>query len=751
MANREFDALPGHVSTVLRSKAAESETATASGTQAVERDPVDRVVCRAGDSSCAKAHASTLNRSTDSHPERASRSLLQLQRQYGNRYVERVLAMARENLDRQETTAANANDVSPAVEGAIQQERGGGASLDHGVRRQMESSLGADFSGVRVHTDHKADSLNRDLSARAFTTGQDIFFRQGAYQPATSDGRELIAHELTHVVQQGGGVRRAMSVSQPGDPHEVEAEQTARQVMEQEHTGHNEHDDKKDDKKKEHEHLTSMLSRCPCDEAQRQPEALHGKDKEEEEKRRHHHIMTKVDRDATSPQQTNPPQATPTTTPTTVPGGGSSTSSGGTVKSIWEVNWDRMETGSSVTAKSNVRTGKEAASGTMTVMPTGKASDGWSIFHWFNASPSGSPVDVGTVDHPKDTGGTVSSSIAYGLPPSAAADITLDPNVTAGADKDTLKTLQKDLSEKKKTAAATVSAGLQDDLIKFGTKELIEADLNKQVAAAVGPNYNTAVHVTLKPGANAKVPALTAPYDKLTTDGEKRIVNISVPTKTQELKGTRSASTEATDMSKVVTKTEQEKSTKTDVRTDVTTSFLSVITSAYEDMVKKATHDATTIAGGAVGEFGSSLSAGGEIKKLDINLGKLLGLLTIEDPLLALALKTAFGNMEVGGHAEATVGGDLKLNFDAKKEWSDDEVRETLKKHTSEIEQKMTANFKTEIQNQVNEKYSQETTDQHGVIKKGAVSQETVQVNYVVSDQPTLTVTSEVAPKPSGT
>jgi len=294
MSNREFDPTTRPISGLLRSDA-QSESADTSAARAT--DPIDRVVCRAGDTSCATAHAATLNRSTDSQPARATRSLLQLQRQYGNRYVERVLALARENLDRQNldrqnVAHQNTNDVSPDLEHSIQQERGGGQNLDHGVRRQMESSFGADFGGVRIHTDHKADSLSRDLSARAFTTGQDIFFRQGAYQPASSGGRELIAHELTHVVQQGGSqVRRAMSVSQPHDPHEVEAEQTARAVMEQEHTGHDLHHDKE---KEKDEHHPALLSRCPCDEAKRQPEAAHGKDKEEEEKKKHaHHLLTK--------------------------------------------------------------------------------------------------------------------------------------------------------------------------------------------------------------------------------------------------------------------------------------------------------------------------------------------------------------------------------------------------------------------------------------------------------------------------
>jgi hypothetical protein len=68
----------------------------------------------------------------------------------------------------------------------------------------MGFAMGADFSGVTVHTDTQSDQLNRSVQAKAFTTGQDIFFRQGAYQPSSRSGQELIAHELTHVVQQHG-------------------------------------------------------------------------------------------------------------------------------------------------------------------------------------------------------------------------------------------------------------------------------------------------------------------------------------------------------------------------------------------------------------------------------------------------------------------------------------------------------------------------------------------------------------------
>jgi len=294
MSQKEFEPTVAPTQLVPHVDRDKTENNNSPGTPA-PADVVDRVVCRAGDDSCAQAHASTLSRSTASGPASVNRSLLQLQRQYGNRYVERVLSLSQGGVDRQQQhdVDRSAGDVSPNVESAIQQERGGGHGLDTGVRRQMESSLGADFSGVRIHTDQRADSLNRALSARAFTTGHDIFFREGAYQPGGSIGRELIAHELTHVVQQNGDtVRRAMSVSQPGDPHEVEAEQTARAVMQQEHVTVSKQDEKD-------EGQGMMASRCVCDSAQRQPEAVKGKDEDEEKKK---HLSTALERSVLSRQ-----------------------------------------------------------------------------------------------------------------------------------------------------------------------------------------------------------------------------------------------------------------------------------------------------------------------------------------------------------------------------------------------------------------------------------------------------------------
>jgi len=101
--------------------------------------------------------------------------------------------------------------VSSGVESVLAAGKGNGRPLPHEVRAFMEPRLGVDLSGVRVHADGEAARLNRTLSAQAFTHGQDIYLGAGKYNPGTDGGKRLLAHELTHVVQQSGGaVQRAL-------------------------------------------------------------------------------------------------------------------------------------------------------------------------------------------------------------------------------------------------------------------------------------------------------------------------------------------------------------------------------------------------------------------------------------------------------------------------------------------------------------------------------------------------------------
>jgi hypothetical protein len=121
--------------------------------------------------------------------------------------------------------------LDDAVAQQIQAKRGGGQPLDESVRRNLEPALGGDFADVRVHTDDEADALNHAVHSEAFTTGMDIFFRSGKYSPASSNGQKLLAHELTHVVQQRSAPPAdELRVSSPDDSSEREAAEVADSV-----------------------------------------------------------------------------------------------------------------------------------------------------------------------------------------------------------------------------------------------------------------------------------------------------------------------------------------------------------------------------------------------------------------------------------------------------------------------------------------------------------------------------------------
>jgi hypothetical protein len=120
----------------------------------------------------------------------------------------------------------------PVVESTIAAVRGSGRPLDMGLAHQFGSALGRDMSDVRVHTGPTAAMLTRAVSARAFTTGRDIFFAPGEYQPGTPKGRELIAHESAHAEQQlNAPMSGPLVVSNPGDPLELAADQTAGELL----------------------------------------------------------------------------------------------------------------------------------------------------------------------------------------------------------------------------------------------------------------------------------------------------------------------------------------------------------------------------------------------------------------------------------------------------------------------------------------------------------------------------------------
>src|ERR1700674_1384421 len=114
---------------------------------------------------------------------------------------------------------------------------GGGAPLDKDTRCFMESRLGADFTDVRVHTDATASESARSVQAHAYTVGSDVVFQSGKYAPESDSGKRMLAHELTHVVQQRSGpvdgtpAPGGIQISHPADRFEQAAESSADRVM----------------------------------------------------------------------------------------------------------------------------------------------------------------------------------------------------------------------------------------------------------------------------------------------------------------------------------------------------------------------------------------------------------------------------------------------------------------------------------------------------------------------------------------
>ena len=103
-----------------------------------------------------------------------------------------------------QTHADGSFEAGSSLEKRLAAQKGGGSPLPEAVRGDMESRFGTTFSGVRIHTDAAAVQMNRELSAQAFTHGRDIYVRPDKYDPGAEAGKKLLAHELTHVIQQSG-------------------------------------------------------------------------------------------------------------------------------------------------------------------------------------------------------------------------------------------------------------------------------------------------------------------------------------------------------------------------------------------------------------------------------------------------------------------------------------------------------------------------------------------------------------------
>src|SRR5262249_3268773 len=139
--------------------------------------------------------------------------------------VQRKCAVRNESAGDRESSS-----VPPIVNEAL---RSPGQPLDAATRGFMEARFGHDFSQVRVHADRNADSAARAVQAQAYTYGQNIVFGAGGYAPSTTEGKQLLAHELTHVVQQSNhhSSGAANQMGPANAPAEAEASRVAQWVV----------------------------------------------------------------------------------------------------------------------------------------------------------------------------------------------------------------------------------------------------------------------------------------------------------------------------------------------------------------------------------------------------------------------------------------------------------------------------------------------------------------------------------------
>ena len=200
-----------------KKKAAEQQKPKAAPTpKAKEQSEPQNIAPSSGPS--PEPHASLLANEQAALPinaEPVADIVTQLQRSYGNTYVQRLVA-----------------EVGEARIGAVPKSEEG-EHLNPATQTAMEHALGQDLSAVRIHTDSQAQQAAEALDARAFTHGRDVYFGKGEYEPVSRSGQHLLAHELAHVVQQQGHEARTATdrVGQTRDGFEQAAEQAATAVL----------------------------------------------------------------------------------------------------------------------------------------------------------------------------------------------------------------------------------------------------------------------------------------------------------------------------------------------------------------------------------------------------------------------------------------------------------------------------------------------------------------------------------------
>ena len=385
--------------------------------------------------------------------------------------VQRLVEEEEEEFLQAKELSGQTSEISPNLEARINAIRGGGQPLPASTRTFFEPRFGYDFSQVRVHTTAQCDMLNHALNARAFTTGKDIYFRQGEYNPGISAGRQLLAHELTHVLQQNRDeiktkkdsrnllssnavkkpIFRKLTLGSSGDIYEQGADQLAHvfATWEQsgarsaEKAGSTERQAAEEGTEEEKSNTMVMrkwndgyLFRQVEEEPENEEELLQTMAQEGEVKRQQHQSITthtaKVIRrsnggeeETTTTAETPAPEAEETTPPTPAEGRAPTSTPPSTQPAqTYSVSWRMGYHEVFVTTRGRGSGGERAPRGThraragedvlivnsLRMVPEGGGDV--VVFSGSNPLVSGSAV-IGPQNHPADVGGSVSGQVYY--------------------------------------------------------------------------------------------------------------------------------------------------------------------------------------------------------------------------------------------------------------------------------------------------------------------------------------------------
>ena len=178
-------------------------------------DPYEQEADRVADQVLRKVTtAEPMLRNQEAEPslQRAENSTTSDDNAMGNPLIDQINALLAQDGVQAKSESEGAS-VSEGFESELSGTKGAGQRIPYPARAEMENAFGADFSNVRLHTDSHAVDMSRRIGAHAFTHGNDIYFNQGMFNPSTADGQHLLAHELTHTIQQGVGQIRRLTIT----------------------------------------------------------------------------------------------------------------------------------------------------------------------------------------------------------------------------------------------------------------------------------------------------------------------------------------------------------------------------------------------------------------------------------------------------------------------------------------------------------------------------------------------------------